>query len=112
MFAGESLALAGAAASPVPKPSYAMHTLTVTATNLAGKADTGDIVFVMNVDNSARFGDFNESVSVPVHLVDRGVRAALALVLAGWPAFCAAEGPPGVIGLVSGLITGARDFCR
>src|SRR5712691_9199604 len=37
MFAGESVALAGAEPSPVPRPAFPMHTLTVTATGLAGQ---------------------------------------------------------------------------
>jgi hypothetical protein len=31
------------------------------ASNLAGKADTGDVVWVFNADNAGRFGDFEES---------------------------------------------------
>ena len=57
MFAGgESVALAGAAAAPA-RPDLPMHVLTVTATNLSGQPDTGDVVFVFNQDNSALFGD-------------------------------------------------------
>jgi hypothetical protein len=60
MFAGESVTLAGAAPGPVPRPAFPMHTLTVTAANLAGKPDTGGTVFVINVDNSGRFGSVSE----------------------------------------------------
>ena len=35
---------------------FPMHTLTVTATNLSGKPDTGDIIDVFNVNNLAAFG--------------------------------------------------------
>jgi hypothetical protein len=63
MFAGgESVALAGAAARPA-RANLPMHVLTVTATNLAGKPDTGDVVFVVNQDNSALFGDPYESMN-------------------------------------------------
>jgi hypothetical protein len=40
-----------------------MHVLTVTATNMSGQADTGDVVFVVNEDNSALFGDPYESMN-------------------------------------------------
>ena len=40
-----------------------MHTLTVTGTNLAGKPDTGDVVFVFDADNAQRYDDPVESSS-------------------------------------------------
>ncbi len=40
-----------------------MHTLTVTGINAHGKADNGDGVIVINVDNPARFGDPIEAVN-------------------------------------------------
>ena len=62
MFAGgESVALAGAAAPA--RPDLPMHVLTVTATNISGQADTGDVVVVVNEDNSALFGDPYESMN-------------------------------------------------
>ncbi len=61
MFAGgESVALAGTAAA-IARPDLPMHVLTVTATNIAGKPDNGDVVFVVNQDNSTLFGDPIES---------------------------------------------------
>jgi hypothetical protein len=45
------------AAGQAPRaPRFSMGTLTVHGTNRAGKPDTGDVVYVMNVDNSVRFG--------------------------------------------------------
>jgi hypothetical protein len=56
MFAGGvSLTLAGGGPEPVVRPAYQLHTLTVTGTNLAGKPDTGDLVLLMNVDNTNLF---------------------------------------------------------
>lgn len=61
MFArGESVALAGTAAATA-RPDLPMHVLTVTATNIAGQPDNGDVVFVVNEDNSTLFGDPIES---------------------------------------------------
>jgi hypothetical protein len=37
-----------------------MHTLTVTGTNLHGKPDNGDVVFIFNVDNISRFEGLQE----------------------------------------------------
>ena len=53
LFAGGlSLALTGSPSAPAPvQPNFRMHTLTVTATALNGKPDTGDIVYVINVTN-------------------------------------------------------------
>lgn len=63
MFAGgESVALAGSAAAPA-RPDLPMHVLTVTATDMSGHADTGDLVFVVNQDNSALFGDPYQSMN-------------------------------------------------
>jgi hypothetical protein len=53
LFAGGlSVSLPGASPAPV-RPAFAMHTLTVSGTNLSGKADTGDLVAVFNVNDPA-----------------------------------------------------------
>jgi hypothetical protein len=58
MFAGgESVALAGTTVAATARPDLPMHVLTMTATNISGKPDNGDIVFVVNEDNSTLFGD-------------------------------------------------------
>ena len=63
MFAGgESVALAGAPAAAA-RPDLPMRVLKVKATNLAGHPDTGDVVFLVNQDNSALFGDPFESMN-------------------------------------------------
>ncbi|HEY5359720.1 MAG TPA: hypothetical protein VIJ82_18900 [Streptosporangiaceae bacterium] len=49
-----SISLAGAPA-PRPVPAFKMHTLTVHGTNLAGRPDTGDGVFLTSADNVSRF---------------------------------------------------------
>ncbi|HEV2373798.1 MAG TPA: hypothetical protein VGS19_16705 [Streptosporangiaceae bacterium] len=61
LFAGgTSLSLAGTAPTPAPAPrAFPMQTLTMTGTNLAGRPDTGDEVFVFNLDNCAKFGGFD-----------------------------------------------------
>jgi hypothetical protein len=62
MFAGgESVALAGTTAAAAARPDLPMHVLTMTATNISGKPDNGDVVFVVNEDNSTLFGDPNEA---------------------------------------------------
>jgi hypothetical protein len=62
LFAGGvSIRLAGLPATTRPAPAFPMHTLTVTATNLAGKPDTGDSVLIFNTDNAGRFADPVES---------------------------------------------------
>ena len=71
MFAdGVSVSLAGSPAAagrpaPVPRhsPEFRMHTLTVTGTNLSGKPDTGDTVYVFDADNAQRYDDPVESES-------------------------------------------------
>ncbi|HET7013329.1 MAG TPA: hypothetical protein VFI65_05445 [Streptosporangiaceae bacterium] len=60
---GVNVALAGAPATGTARPQFPMHTLTVTGTNIKGKADNGDGVIVINVDNPARFGDPGETLS-------------------------------------------------
>ena len=58
IFAGrESVALAGPAVAATARPDLPMHVLTMTATNIAGQRDNGDVVFVVNEDNSTLFGD-------------------------------------------------------
>jgi hypothetical protein len=62
MFAGgESVTLAGITVAATARPDLPMHVLTVTATNISGQPDNGDIVFVLNEDNSTLFGDPIES---------------------------------------------------
>jgi hypothetical protein len=58
LFAGGlSLALRGTPSALVAdRPSFPMHTLTVTATTMNGKPDTGDLVFVLNVTNGGAIG--------------------------------------------------------
>lgn len=56
------------AQAPVASPRYPMHTLTVTATNGAGKPDTGDTVVVFDGADLEAFGlNFNESCSKFYH---------------------------------------------
>jgi hypothetical protein len=62
LFAGGvSVRLAGLPATTRPAPAFPMHTLTVTATNLAGRPDTGDFVMIFNTDDASRFADPIES---------------------------------------------------
>jgi hypothetical protein len=56
-----------AAAAPAPSPRSAMHTLTITGTDLSGKPDTGDVVVIFNVDN----GNLNASIEPQVF--DHGI---------------------------------------
>jgi hypothetical protein len=58
-----SISLADAAVSPAPatRPAFKMHTLTIRGRNLAGKADTGDDVFIASADNVARFDGLAET---------------------------------------------------
>jgi hypothetical protein len=64
---GVSIALAGAPltaarpARPSLRPSFRMHTLTVRGTNLRGKPDTGDDVFITSADNVQRFEGLQET---------------------------------------------------
>jgi len=68
MFAGGvDITLRGAPTAPAARPRFRLHTLTVAATDLSGHPDTGDVVFVLNEDNPARFGDFEESFNVFYH---------------------------------------------
>ena len=69
--AGTSISLPGGAtgaARPI-RPGriasgngFQLHTLTVSATNLAGRPDTGDSVIVINVDNPIEFSDLGEAI--------------------------------------------------
>jgi hypothetical protein len=43
------------------RPAFKMHTLTVRGTNLAGKPDTGDDVFIANADSVNRFNTLSEN---------------------------------------------------
>ena len=58
IFDGVTIGLPGAA-SPAPAASAqgANYTITLTGTNLAGQPDTGDAVFLVNVDNSSITGN-------------------------------------------------------
>jgi hypothetical protein len=68
MFAGGvTIALAGAQTASPPKPRFQLHTLTMAATGLGGRADTGDAVYVLNEDNPARFSDPEEFANVFYH---------------------------------------------
>lgn len=63
LFAGGlSVSLSGAPApAPAARPAATLHTLTVTGTDLAGKPDNGDIVFVNNVNDPAAVTISNNS---------------------------------------------------
>ena len=63
---GADIALLGAAAA-APRPGFRLDTLTMRATNMQGRADNGDLVMVLNVDNPERFEDFNETTNVFYH---------------------------------------------
>lgn len=54
---GVSLSLEGTAPqrSPAARPEYVIHTVTVNGTDLAGKPDTGDVIYLVNVDNDVRY---------------------------------------------------------
>lgn len=47
-----------------PQPGYALHTVTFNGTGLAGKADTGDFVYVFNVDDTRLTDGYLDYVSV------------------------------------------------
>jgi hypothetical protein len=60
LFAGGvGIAVAGAPLTPAKpvRPDFAMHTLTVTGTDLSGRPDNGDGAWVFNADNLAIFSD-------------------------------------------------------
>ena len=63
------ISLPGAPAAPPAgagagaRPDFPMHTVTVRATNLRGKPDTGDSIVISNVDNITRFDGYNETNS-------------------------------------------------
>ncbi|HXJ28920.1 MAG TPA: hypothetical protein VNH17_24650, partial [Streptosporangiaceae bacterium] len=60
-----------ATSAPPGHPRFAQHTLTVRATNLAGRPDNGDTVLVFNADNCSRFGDPFETENVFRHGVTK-----------------------------------------
>lgn len=66
---GVDIALAGTArpAAKSARPGFRMHTLTVTGTNLSGRPDNGDLVFVFNAGDVATFGDPVESSNIFYH---------------------------------------------
>ncbi len=65
---GVDIALAGAAApASVVRPDFLMHTLTVTGTDLSGRRDTGDLVWVFNAGDVNKFGDPIESSNFFYH---------------------------------------------
>ena len=65
--AGTSISLAGSAAGAArpgrtaPGSGFRLRTLTVSATNLAGHPDTGDVVVVFNIDNPS--GDLGQAIA-------------------------------------------------
>lgn len=61
---GVTIALTGAVPVTTVQPDFPMHVLTVRGIDLAGKADTGDDVQVMNATNNAYFGDPHGSTNV------------------------------------------------
>ncbi len=63
---GVNIALAGTAPTRA-RPRFAMHPLTVTATNLQGKPATGGSVTVVNAGDWQNFGDPNEVNSTFYH---------------------------------------------
>ncbi|MGN6679781.1 MAG: hypothetical protein ACTHKL_18615, partial [Streptosporangiaceae bacterium] len=68
LFAGGvTIALQGAPTVHAVKPRFKLHTLTMAATGMSGKADTGDAIFLLNEDNPARFADPEESFNVFYH---------------------------------------------
>jgi hypothetical protein len=66
---GVAISLGGTAppAGKAARPNFPMHTLTVTGTDLSGRRDNGDIVWVFNAGNVATFGDPIESSNVFYH---------------------------------------------
>jgi hypothetical protein len=69
---GLSVTLAGTRTLPRPeRPRFVQHTLTVRATDLAGRPDNGDTVLVFNADNCNRFGDPFEAENVFRHGVTK-----------------------------------------
>lgn len=81
---GVTISLAGAAAPPRARPQFPMHELTVTGTNLAGQADSGDLLVVINADDWHRFGDLNEIVSFFYHGMARYAVPAGHYWAVGW----------------------------
>jgi Subtilase family len=67
---GVSVSLARAAL-PSPQsrtlPRFPMHVLTIHGFNVAGKPDTGDMVYLLDTDNTAYFGDPYESGNLFYH---------------------------------------------
>lgn len=57
LFAGVSIALAGAPAAVPATPQFPMHTVSVKGTNQFGRPDNGDEVLLFNADNPEKFGD-------------------------------------------------------
>lgn len=54
---GVDITLAGTAPTPpVPRPAFKMHTVIVSATDLSGRPDTGDVISLFNIDAPIRFG--------------------------------------------------------
>jgi hypothetical protein len=69
LFAGGltiSLADGARSARSAATPQYQMHTLTVAGTYRDGRPDTGDLVLLVNVDNSGRL-DFVDSMAIFYH---------------------------------------------
>jgi subtilase family protein len=51
---GVSIALAGTPARRTARPRFVMHTITIHGTDLAGRPDNGDSVFLTSADNTSR----------------------------------------------------------
>ncbi|MGO8957420.1 MAG: hypothetical protein ACLQFR_08650 [Streptosporangiaceae bacterium] len=64
LFAGGAdIALRGVNAA-VQRPGFRLDPLTLRATNMQGRPDSGDMVMVLNTDNPARFEDFLETTNI------------------------------------------------
>ncbi len=59
--AGAGPVAAARSAPAAVHPAFKMHTLTVHGTNLAGKPDTGDDIFIVSADAIARFDGLSEN---------------------------------------------------
>jgi hypothetical protein len=84
---GTAIWLAGAQPSrPRPEPRFPMRTLTVRGIGPDGKPDTGDVVFVFNIDHLSYFSSVSESMSffdngVAKYSVPTGHYVALSMFL-------------------------------
>lgn len=60
---GISIGLAGSSPSPPLRPSFVMHTLTVSANDASGRPDEGDVAFVWGVDDGEVTSGLSEEVN-------------------------------------------------